>query len=78
MAVRDEQTGWMRVQMYRRMTPQQRIRIAAQLFEGAVSIVRSSVLNRHPEISADELRDQIRRRVLPHGCTVVRRPAPPG
>ena len=67
MAVRDKETEWLRVQLYRRMTPQQRILIAAQLFEDGVSIVRSSILDQHPDISPEELREQIRQRVLPRG-----------
>jgi hypothetical protein len=67
MAVRDEQVEWLRVELYRRMTPQQRMRIAARLFEDGISIVRSSILDRHPDIDPHELHCQIRRRVLPSG-----------
>lgn len=67
MAVRDKETEWLRVQLYRRMTPQQRILIAVQLFEDGVSIVRSSILDQHPDISPEELHYQTRRRVLPRG-----------
>ena len=67
MAVRDERTEWLRVQLYRRMTPQQRILIAAQMFEDGVSIVRSSILDRYPDISPQMLRAEVRRRVLPRG-----------
>jgi hypothetical protein len=67
MAVRDKQTEWLRVQLYRRMTPQERILIAAQAFEDGVSIVRSSILDRHPDISPEALEEQIRWRVLPRG-----------
>lgn len=67
MAVRDKQTEWLRVQLYRRMPPEQRILIAAQLFEDGVSIVRSSILDRHADISPEVLHEQIRRRVLPRG-----------
>lgn len=67
MAVRDERTEWMRVQMYRRMTPQQRILIAAEMFEEMISIVRSSILDRNPDISPEELQREVRRRVLPRG-----------
>jgi hypothetical protein len=42
MAVRDQRTEWVLVQMYRRLTPQERIWIAAQMFEDGVAIVRSS------------------------------------
>ena len=67
MAVRDKETEWLRVQMYRRMLPEERIQIAAQLFEDGVSIVRSSILDRTPEISEEDLWHEIRQRVLPRG-----------
>ena len=67
MAVRDKETEWLRVQMYRRMMPEERIQIAAQLFEDGVSIVRSSILDRNPEISEKDLWHEIRQRVLPRG-----------
>jgi len=67
MAARDKRTEWLRVQLYRRMTPQQRILIAAQMFEDGISIVRSSILDRHPDISPEELHHEIWRRVLPRG-----------
>jgi hypothetical protein len=73
MAERDRETEWMRVQIYRRMTPQQRIEIAAQLFEEGASIVRSSILDRDPDISPEELEYQVRRRVLPRGLAELTR-----
>ena len=73
MAERDKNTEWLRVQLYRRMTPQQRIWIAAQMFEDGVAIVRSSILDRHPDITPDELQYQIRRRVLPRGLAELTR-----
>ncbi|MCB0060643.1 MAG: hypothetical protein KDE19_00950 [Caldilineaceae bacterium] len=65
MAVRDPKTEWLRVQIYRNMTPQQRILIAAQLYEDGVDTVRSAILDRHPNITPKELERQIRRRLLP-------------
>ena len=35
MAVRDPATEWVRVQMYRRMTPAERMEIAAQMYDDA-------------------------------------------
>jgi len=72
MAVRDRQTEWLRVQMYRAMKPEERIWIAAQMFEDGVSIVRSSILDQHPNISPEELERQVRRRVLPRGLAAER------
>jgi hypothetical protein len=67
MALRDERTERTRVSLYRRMTPEERILIAAQLFEDGVAIVRASILDQNPAISAEELRERIRERVLPRG-----------
>jgi hypothetical protein len=67
MAVRDPETEWMRVQMYRRMAPSERMEIAARLYEDAVSLVRSSVLYRNPDMPPEELEYEVRRRVLPRG-----------
>jgi hypothetical protein len=64
MAIRDERTEWLRVQMYRRMTPEERVNIAARMFEDAVSIVRASILDHHPDISPADLERELRRRVL--------------
>lgn len=65
MAVRDSATEWLRVQIYRDMTPQQRILIAAQMYEDGVDMVRSAILDRHPNTTPKELERQIRRRLLP-------------
>ncbi len=70
MGVRDPQTEWMRVQAYRRMSGEQRIALAAEMFEDGVAIVRASILNRYPDISPDELKRQVRRRVLPRGLAL--------
>lgn len=67
MAVRDSRTEWLRVKLYRKMTPQERLQAAAELFEGGIDLVRSSILSRHPDISPKELHWQIRCRVLPRG-----------
>ena len=64
MAVRDKQTEWRRVQIYRRMTPDQRLLIAMQMFEDGLQIVRESILDRQPDISEEDLRLEVRRRVL--------------
>ena len=65
MAVRNKQTEWLRIKMYRQMTPAQRVSIAAQMFEDSVSIVRSSILDRHPDIDPQALKARVRWRVLP-------------
>lgn len=67
MAVRDKRTEWLRVQIYRRMSGEQRIQIAAEMYEDGVDIVRSSILDRQPDISPEELRREVRRRLLPRG-----------
>lgn len=54
------------MQLYRRMTPQERIEVAAQMFEWAIAMVRDSIRQRYPDIPPEEL-CQIRRRILPRG-----------
>jgi hypothetical protein len=53
MAVRDPRTEWLRVQIYRRVTPAERMEIAAHMYEDSVSLVRSSILHRYPGSSPD-------------------------
>ena len=65
MAVRDLKTEWLRIKIYRNMTPQQRILMAAQMYEEGVAMARSAILDRHPKITQVELERQIRRRLLP-------------
>jgi hypothetical protein len=67
MAFRNAETEWVRVQAYRRMTPSERMAIAARMYEDAVALVRSSILYRNPSISPDDLEYEVRRRVLPRG-----------
>jgi len=68
MTVRDdEQAERLRVQLYRRMTPQERIQLAAEMFEWGVRMVQDSIKHRQPNITDEELRRQVRRRVLPRG-----------
>ncbi len=65
MTVRDRHTEYLRIQAYRRMSGEEKIELAAQMFEDGVQIVRDSILFRNPSISEEELNRQIRRRVLP-------------
>jgi hypothetical protein len=74
MAVRDSTTEWLRVQVYRRMTPAERVEIAARMYEDAVALVRSSILYRKSDISAEDLEYEVRRRVLPRGLAELTEP----
>ena len=74
MAVRDPETEWLRVQIYRKMTPAERVEIAARLYEDAVALVRSSILHRRPDIAPDDLEYEVRRRVLPAGLAELTEP----
>lgn len=74
MAVRDPETEWLRVQAYRRMTPAERMEIAAQMYEDAIALIRSSILFRNPDIPPDDLEYEIRRRVLPRGLAELTEP----
>jgi hypothetical protein len=74
MAVRDPETEWLRVQIYRRMSPAERVEIAARMYEEAVSLIRSSILRQTPGISPDDLEYEVRRRVLPRGMAELTEP----
>ncbi len=65
MAVRDPETEQLRVNIYRQMTPQQRMIIAAQLYEEGITNMRAAILDRHPGYSETELAREMRRRLLP-------------
>ena len=67
MARRDPRTEGIRVAIYRRMTPEQRLGIAMQMREDAVQIVRESVHRQHPEWDDRQMEAEVRRRVLPRG-----------
>ena len=74
MAVRDLTTEWFRVHAYRRMTPAERMEIAARMYEDAVALVRSSILYRKPDISPEDLEYEVRCRVLPRGLAELTEP----
>lgn len=68
MATRDDLNAErLRVSIYRRMPPEQRLLIAARLFEEGVELVRASIRQQQPEISDQALRQAVRERVLPRG-----------
>lgn len=65
MAVRDPKTEKIRVEIYRQMAPEQKMLIAAQMYEDAIANMRSAILDRHPHFTEMELKREIRRRILP-------------
>ena len=65
MAVRDPKTEKLRIEIYRRMTPQERMQIAAQLYEEGIANMRAAILDRHPNLSEQALNREMRRRLLP-------------
>ena len=77
MAVRDPATEWVRVQVYRRMTPAERMEIAAQMYDDAIALVWSSLLCRTPDIAPADLEDEVRRRApsgVPRGLAELIEP----
>jgi hypothetical protein len=64
-AIRDAKIERLRVEAYRGMSGEQKIDIAAEMFEDGVAIVQASILARQPDITREELSRQVRRRVLP-------------
>jgi len=67
MAVRNLETEWLRVQIYRRMAPQQRVAIALEMSAAEIEMVRASIRYRQPDIDDDDLEFEVRKRILPPG-----------
>lgn len=67
MARRDPRTESIRVAIYRRMTRERKIRIAMQMHDDAVQIVRDSVRQQYPDWDASQMEIEVRRRVMPRG-----------
>lgn len=65
MAVRDPKTEQIRIDIYKQMTPQQRIEIASQLYRVGIANMRSAILDRNPQLSELEIEREMRRRILP-------------
>ena len=65
MAVRDKRTEWLRVKIYRRMTPAQRVQIICSLNQTMRDLSLANIKHGHPDWSAEELQRELRRRLLP-------------
>ena len=65
MAVRDPRTEWIRVKIYRGMTPQHRLRLALDLTDMARRSAISNIRQMHPGIDERGIQRELRRRVLP-------------
>ncbi len=65
MAVRDPSTEWLRIQIYRGMTPQRRMQLALDLMDMAQGITLSGIRATHPDLNAVELQRELRRRMTP-------------
>lgn len=64
MAVRDPQSEWLRVQIYRRMTPQERVQRALNLMAMTRSAAITNIRMMHPGISDADVNREWRRRIL--------------
>jgi len=64
MAVRDPKTEQIRIDIYRRMSGEQKVLIAAQMYEDAIANMRYAILDRYPDFTEEEIKREIRRRIL--------------
>mgnify|MGYP001618047473 FL=1 len=62
--MRDPRTEWIRVQIYRRMTPQQRLQIVCSLNQTMRELALSNIGSAHPAWSPLEVQRELRRRLL--------------
>jgi hypothetical protein len=65
MAARDPKTEALRNEIYRRMSGEQKIALAMKMREDAIAMTRDSIRRRRPELSADDLELEVRKRYLP-------------
>ena len=65
MAVRDPKTEWLRVKIYRGMTPQRRMQLALELMDTAQSAASASIKAMQPGIGGMELQRALRWRMTP-------------
>ena len=65
MAVRDPRTEWMRVKIYRGMTPQRRMQLALDLMDMARRSAIANIKLMHPQIDEQGVQRELRRRMLP-------------
>jgi hypothetical protein len=52
----------LRTDIYRQMSGEMKLRISLELYEFAVTIIKASILESHPDISESELRAEIIKR----------------
>lgn len=65
MAVRDPRTEWLRVKIYRGMTPARRAQIIYSLNQTMRELSLAIIRQMHPDWSAEEMQREWRRRRLP-------------
>jgi len=57
-----EQGTQMQIEMYRRMTPQERLQISFSLYELTRTLVRQGVKYQHPDWTAEQVEEEVLRR----------------
>ena len=65
MAVRDPHTEWLRVKIYRSMTPERRLEIVCSLNQTMRELALSDIREKHPIWTPEQVRRELRRRLLP-------------
>ena len=64
MAVRDSRTEWLRVKVYRDMTPQKRLDIVCSLNQTMRELALGNIRRVHPDWTLADVRRELRRRIL--------------
>jgi hypothetical protein len=59
-----EEGMWKQIEIYRRMTPQQRLQIGFELYALAHEMVHCSVRHQHPDWDDQQVNQEVRRRFL--------------
>ena len=60
--MKPEEGMWKQIEVYRRMTPQQRLQICFQLYQLTRTVVRQGVKHQHPDWDEGQVAQEVLRR----------------
>ena len=60
--MRPEEGMWKQIEVYRRMTPQERLQICFQLYQLTRTVVRQGVKHQHPDWDEQQIQNEVLRR----------------
>jgi hypothetical protein len=59
-----EEGMWKQIELYRKMTPQQRLQISFELYELTRTVARQGIKHQHPDWTTQQVEQELLRRTL--------------